>query len=184
MIWLPRPSGGSVSVIPGPYHASDSTRRLGVTVPGALDYAGHMATSASELLERIPHIPAKEAADRLGVEPSRIKQLIRERQILGLRVNGQRYVLDETLVELPPERQHVAELQRPSMKEPRIVRVTDEPLPALRGTALLLEDGGYSYEELVDWIWRDNPWLQGRPIDLLRSGAHKQVNKVAATEAW
>ena len=151
---------------------------------GALDYAVHMAKSAEELLEHTSHVHAKEAADRLGVEQSRIKQLIRERQILGLRVKGESYVFDETLAELAPEDQRVAELQHPGSKEPRLVRITHEPLPSLRGTALLLEDGGYSYEELIDWLWRDNPWLQGRPIDLLRSGAHKQVNKVASTEAW
>ncbi|WP_129587566.1 Rv2175c family DNA-binding protein [Actinomyces minihominis] len=143
-----------------------------------------MAETPEEMLKRIPHISVTEAADRIGVEKSRIKQLVNERHILALKSRGERRVLEETLQALPPEDQYVAELRQQGSSEPRLVRVTDEPLATLRGTVLLLEDGGYTNEELVDWLWRDNPWLQARPIDKLREGSHKQVNRVAATESW
>ncbi len=143
-----------------------------------------MAETSEEMLKRIPHISVTEAADRIGVEKSRIKQLVRERHILALKSGGERRVLEETLQALPPEGQYVAELRQKDSTEPRLIRVTDEPLPTLRGTVLLLEDGGYTNEELVDWLWRENPWLQARPIDKLREGSHKQVNRVAATESW
>ncbi len=147
-------------------------------------YAGGMAKTAEELLENIPHVSVQDTADRLGVEPSRIKQLIKENVLLGLRHGGELHILEETLVELPANRQFVAELRTPGSDEPRLVRATDEPLPTLRGSVMLLADGGFSNEEIIDWLWTENPWLEARPIQMLREGSHRAVNRVAATQAW
>lgn len=143
-----------------------------------------MAKSAQELLDQIPHISVTQAADRLGVERSRVKQLVNERRILALRGPSGLRILEESLAELPAQEQYATELSNPDSEHPRLVRVTDKPVAALRGTVILLEDGGFSNEEVVDWLWSTNPLLERRAIDLLRSGAHKAVNRLAATQAW
>ena len=147
-------------------------------------YSGGMAETAQELLNRIPNVSAAEAAERLGIEPHRIKQLLSERTLLALRVQGGPRILEETLIELPAAEQFVAEVAQKGSDEPRLVRVTHEPLKGLRGTVLLLEDGGFSPEETVAWLWSPNEELEGRPIDLLVQGSHKRVNRVASALAW
>lgn len=143
-----------------------------------------MAKTAQELLNEIPHVTVEDVADRLGVEQSRVKQLIRERRILALTGSQGLRVLEQSLVELPPQDQYATEVGDPNSEGTRLVRVTDQPLPALRGTVTLLEDGRYSNEELIEWLWAYNSHLQGSPIDLLRQGSKKAVNRLAASLSW
>lgn len=143
-----------------------------------------MAKTAQELLTDIPHVNLSDVADRLGVEESRVKQLVKERRVLALDGDEGLQVLEQSLVELPPEEQYATEVSDRDSEGMRLVRVTDEPLPSLRGTVTVLEDGGYSNEELIEWLWTDNPYLEGKPIDFLRSGERKAVNRLAASQSW
>lgn len=141
-------------------------------------------TSTQDLPGDIPTLTSAVVADMLGVEPSRVKQLVKERVLIGVRKGGDVLVPAECLMELPADQQSVVELKGRGTEEPRSVRVTHEPLRYLRGTVLLLEDGGYTRKEIFQWLWGDNAWLEARPIDLMRNGGHKQVNRIASTQAW
>lgn len=103
---------------------------------------------------------------------------------MSVEVAGQRMIPAECLVELPADRHYAVELKAPEEGKVRVVRATHEPLPHLRGTALVLHDGGYTDEEIVRWLWEPNRWLDARPIEALRRGSHKAVNRVASTQAW
>lgn len=139
-----------------------------------------MTVPSAELFETIPTLSTAEVARRLGVEKSRVGRLVQERTLVALPGSAVLRIPEECLVELPGDRQYVTELRQSGTDEPLLTRVTHEVLPHLRGTVLLLEDGKYTPEEVVAWLWSDNDWLPERPIDLLRRGSHKQVNKVAA----
>lgn len=51
------------------------------------------------------------------------------------------------------------------------------PLPALRGTLLVLIDGGFSTDEAVTWLLTDNDELGERPIDALQDGKKSSVRR-------
>lgn len=89
----------------------------------------------------------REAAEKLGVVPTRIKQLWAEHDLLKVMHEGKPSVPAECLIE-------------------------DDygwaPLPPLRGTMIMLLDAGFSTAEATDWIMSYQEELGERPIDSLR----------------
>jgi hypothetical protein len=60
------------------------------------------------------------------------------------------------------------------------VFVTDEgPLPELRGTAILLGDGGFDNDAAVRWLLEPDDSLGVAPIDALLAGRKAEVRRVA-----
>lgn len=51
------------------------------------------------------------------------------------------------------------------------------PLPSLRGTLLVLIDGGFSDDEAIAWVLAHNEELGERPIDALRAGKKSSVRR-------
>ena len=105
-----------------------------------------------------------EAARLLGIEPRRIKQLVRDRQLfLVTAPDGSRMV--------PAE----------------IITRTEfgwEPLWNLPGTLTLLADGGFSEEEAVSWLYTVREELGGTPMEALLAGRHHLVNTIPGTLAF
>lgn len=60
----------------------------------------------------------------------------------------------------------------------------DGPVPALRGTLILLEDAGFDAEEAIAWLFTPDDTLPGRPIDLLRAGNKGEVRRRAQALAF
>lgn len=80
-----------------------------------------------------------DAAERLEVPLSRIRQLITDREVLSARVGERR------VVAIPAK------------------FLTDSgPRPELRGTFTVLADGGMSDEEIIAWLFTPDPTL---PVD-------------------
>jgi hypothetical protein len=98
-------------------------------------------------------LPVPDVAERLGTTPTKVRQLLEERLLLGSRRNG---------VLLIPE-----------------VMVEGGTLKELPGTATLLMDGGFSPDEALDWLIEDNEELGGSPIAALRQGRKKEVRRIA-----
>ncbi len=105
-----------------------------------------------------------EAARLLGIEPRRIKQLVRDHQLF--------------LVAAPDG--------SPAIPEEIITKGENgwEPLWNLPGTLTLLADSGFSPEEIVEWLYRPEEVLGETPMEALVAGRHHRVNAVAATLAW
>jgi hypothetical protein len=98
-----------------------------------------------------------EVAERLDVTPTKVRQFLEERFVLGSRRNGT--------------------LQIP------LSLVEGGLLSELPGTITVLIDGGFSDDESLDWLLADNPALGVTPVAALREGRKKEVRRVAQSLA-
>lgn len=92
-------------------------------------------------------LPVPDVAELLGVSPGRVRRLVQERALAGLR------------------RDKVFCIPAELIKD-------GEPLTELQGTLVLLADSGFSDEEALRWLFTDDDY-PGTPIDALRSGRGK-----------
>jgi hypothetical protein len=101
-----------------------------------------------------------QAARRLGVEPRKIKHMVRDRQLFTVPgADGKAGIPEEILVK---------------------GESGWEPLWNLPGTLTLLADGGLSPEEAVAWLYAPEDELGETPLQALIKGRHHRVNSVAA----
>lgn len=103
-------------------------------------------------------ISIPEVAQRLGVPVSRVHQLIRDGHLLAIRRNGalaipEEFLGDETVVK------------------------------GLAGTITVLRDGGYDDQEIVRWLFEDDPSLPGTPIEALRGNRGREIKRRAQAMA-
>lgn len=92
--------------------------------------------------------------DLLGVPQGRVRRLIEDHALLGMRIDG--------VLKVPAD----------------FVR-DGEPLPELRGTVIVLHDAGFSDEEALTWLLEPEESLATAPIDALRAGRKAEVRRVA-----
>ena len=108
-------------------------------------------------------ICAQEAARLLGIEPRRIKQLVRDRHLFTIPLpEGGRAIPREILV-----------------------KAADgwEPLFSLPGTLTLLADGGFTEDEAAAWLYTEHDELGETPMEAMLAGRHHRVNAIASTLA-
>lgn len=108
-------------------------------------------------------ITVPDAAERLGVPLSRIRQMIADREVLAARVG------DRRVVAVP-------------------AKFLDEsgPRPDLKGTFTVLADGGLTDDESIAWLYTPDPTLpvEGAPIDALLAGHKTEVRRRAQELAF
>ena len=97
-----------------------------------------------------------EVADRLGVQVSRARQLIAEKQVLAVR-RGSDNVL------MVPE---------PFVQEGRVLK-------GLQGTLTLLSDARYDEEAALRWLFTDDESLPGSPVQALADNRGTEVKRRA-----
>ncbi len=102
-----------------------------------------------------------EVAERLGVNVSRVRQLLREGELLAV-PHGERGVL------------HV----------PAAFLDGDRILKGLTGTLTVLHDGGFDAEETVRWLFSVDDRLGTRPVDALAGNRIKEVRRHAQVLAF
>ena len=66
---------------------------------------------------------------------------------------------------------------------PGVFIVDGHPLPSLRGTIIVLQDAGFSDDEVVDWLLSDEETLGRSPIAALLAGHKSEVRRLARTLA-
>jgi len=93
-------------------------------------------------------------ADALGSDVARVRQLVREHQVLALRRDG--------VLAVPAELVQDGQL-----------------LKGLSGVLTLLADGGYSDDEALGWLFTPDDSLPGRPVDALRENRGTEVKRRA-----
>lgn len=102
-----------------------------------------------------------EAARMLGVEPRRIKQLVRDHQLFTVKTpEGQQAIPASILVK---------------------GESGWEPLFNLPGTLTLLADNGFTHDEAVNWLYSVQEELDETPLEALLAGRHHRVNAIAST---
>ena len=99
-------------------------------------------------------VPVPEIAAQLGMVVTRVHQLIREQQLIAVRVQG--------VLRVPAE----------FIDNGLVVK----GLPA---TITLLRDAGYNDEEMLDWLYAEDDSLPGSPIQALRENRGREVHRRA-----
>ncbi|SDO60433.1 hypothetical protein SAMN04487848_1673 [Microbacterium sp. ru370.1] len=68
-------------------------------------------------------------------------------------------------------------------KVPAVFIAEGRPLPALRGTIIVLHDAGFDPDETIDWLLTPEETIGVAPIEALLAGRKSEVRRVAATLA-
>ncbi|WP_307872188.1 Rv2175c family DNA-binding protein [Microbacterium paraoxydans] len=66
---------------------------------------------------------------------------------------------------------------------PSVFIVDGHPLSSLRGTVIVLQDAGFSDDELIDWLLAEEETLGRSPIASLLAGHKSEVRRLARTLA-
>ena len=102
-----------------------------------------------------PCLSLAEVADRLGIPPGRIKQLLRDRKLVAVRQ------MDGTL------------------GVPAAFLDGEHILKGLHGTLTLLFDCGFDEPEAVRWLFTADDSLPGTPIQAMTEHRGTEVNRRA-----
>jgi hypothetical protein len=95
-----------------------------------------------------------ELVELLGVPQGKVRRLMEERILLGMRVDG-------------------------VLKVPAEFIVDGEPLGDLRGTLVVLADAGFTDEESIHWLLNEEDSLGTTPVAALQAGRKAEVRRVA-----
>lgn len=97
-----------------------------------------------------------DVADRLGVEVTRVRQLVKEGQLIAVRRG------ENNALQVPAD----------FVGEERVIK-------GLAGTLTLLKDDGFSDEEALEWLFTADPSLPGTPAQALRENRGTEVKRRA-----
>jgi Rv2175c C-terminal domain of unknown function len=100
-----------------------------------------------------------EVSELLGVDVTRVRQAIRDRQVLAVRLDG--------VLRIPAD----------FVQEGKVLK-------GLPGLLVVLADAGYSDEEALRWIFTVDDSLPGTPVQALRENRGREVRRRAMTLAW
>jgi Rv2175c C-terminal domain of unknown function len=98
--------------------------------------------------------PLPDVASALGIDVTRVRQMLRDGQLVALRRDG--------ILVVPAE----------LVDEDRVVK-------GLAGLLTLLTDAGYDDVEAVRWIFTADASLPGRPVDAMRENRGTEVRRRA-----
>ena len=66
---------------------------------------------------------------------------------------------------------------------PSLFIVDGRPLSSLRGTIIVLQDAGFTDDELIDWLLAEEESMGRSPIAALLAGHKSEVRRIARTLA-
>jgi hypothetical protein len=96
-----------------------------------------------------------DVADRLGLPPTRVQQMLRDGALAGSRQ-------DDGVVRVPAD-----------------LLLGDTVIKGLAGVLTLLRDAGYSDDEALRWLHTPDDTLPGTPVQALRGDRGKEVKRRA-----
>ena len=102
-----------------------------------------------------------QAAERLGVSVSKVRQLIREHQLAGA-------------VPVPGEGQKV----------PAGLIQDGLVTKGIPGVLTVLHDGGYDDRSAIEWLYTPDDTIPGRPVDALRENRGTEIKRRAQAMAF
>ncbi|MBL7487402.1 DNA-binding protein [Frankia sp. AgB1.9] len=105
-------------------------------------------------------LPLPDVAEALGVPVTRVRQLVRDGGLLARRQ-------DDGILRIPAGFIH-----------------GDVVTKGLPGTLTLLADAGFSPDEAIDWLMREDPSLPGTPLQALRDNRGREVKRRAQALAF
>ncbi len=113
-----------------------------------------LAIALDVLDPEVEVLPLPDVAQRLRLPVTRVHQMMRDGQLMGIRRNG--------VVLIPAE----------FLSGNAVVK-------GLPGTITLLRDSGYSAEEILRWLFTAEDSLPGTPIGALRTNRGREVKRRA-----
>ena len=99
-----------------------------------------------------------DVSELLGLSPGKVHRLVEEKTLLGVKKDG-------------------------VFRIPALFVNGNEPLKDLRGTAVVLIDGGFSEDAAIEWLLADNVDLGVSPVDALYQGRKTEVRRLAQSLA-
>lgn len=118
--------------------------------------AGLEETSTSCLISTMDKwLPLPDVAEALGVPVTRVRQLVREGSLLARRQ-------DDGILRIPAG----------FIQDNAVTK-------GLPGTLTLLADAGYTTDEAIDWLLREDPSLPGTPLQALLDNRGREVKRRA-----
>lgn len=100
-----------------------------------------------------------DVAEQLGVEVTRVRQLLRERQLLAVRTDG--------VLQIPAD----------FVQDGHVLK-------HLPGTLTLLADNGYDDDDALRWLYTADDSLPGTPVDALRANRGTEVKRRAQASGF
>ncbi|WP_329211966.1 Rv2175c family DNA-binding protein [Streptomyces sp. NBC_00683] len=100
------------------------------------------------------HLP--DIAEMLDVEVTRVRQLVKEGQLIAVRRG-----------------------ERRTLQVPAAFIDGNKVVKGLAGTLTLLRDDGYSDEEMLEWLFTSDPSLPGTPAQALSENRGTEVKRRA-----
>ncbi|MGF7238498.1 MAG: Rv2175c family DNA-binding protein [Frankia sp.] len=100
-----------------------------------------------------------DVADQLGVPITRVRQMVKENKILAVRRDG--------VLRVPAEFVHDGMV-----------------LKGLTGLLTVLRDAGYSDDEALEWLFREDATLPGTPVQALTENRGTEVKRRAQALAF
>lgn len=101
----------------------------------------------------------QEVAKLIGTSPNRVRQLINDGKIMAVPGSGRG-------------------------KIPVAFVLDGEILRHLPGLITVLRDGGFTEEEVFEWLFREDESLPGTPVQALRDDRHTEVTRRAQASAF
>lgn len=77
------------------------------------------------------------------------------------------------------EKHLVASRRHGAPQVPAAFLMEGRPVTSLRGTVIVLQDAGFSDDELIDWLLTEDESLGHAPIESLRAGRKSEVRRIA-----
>lgn len=121
------------------------------------DLAADLA-DASAASSAVTWLSLAEIGAILGESPSRVRRLLEDHFLIGSARTG-------------------------SFRVPALFLQNDELIASLRGTIMVLQDAGFSNDEVIDWLLAVDDTIGVAPIEALRAGRKSEVRRVARTLA-
>jgi hypothetical protein len=114
------------------------------------------ALAGTEAVDRLVDgwLTLPDVGEQLGLDASRVRQLVRDRELLAVRRDGILYVPADLV------------------QDGRVVK-------GLPGLLTLLADARYTPEESLVWLFTVDDSLPGRPVDALRENRGTEVKRRA-----
>lgn len=105
------------------------------------------------------YVALPDIAEALDLIVTRVHQLVRDRQLIAVRIDGKQRIPAEFV------------------QDGFVVK-------GLPGTITLLTDYRFSDEEIIDWLFREDDSLPGNPISALRDNRSKEVHRRAQAAGY
>lgn len=134
-----------------------------VSIPGSRAPAGHGRLSRVDDLDDVVTgwLTVPEVGDRLGLDVVKVRQLLKDRQLLAVRRGESR-----------------------ALYIPAAFLDGGQIVKGLVGTLSLLADSGFGDDEAVRWLFTDDDSLPGTPIQALAENRKTEVRRRAQALAF